>query len=101
MGELGPTNGDGTRNATSRHRPRAVLAATVLAALLLIGGIVAAVMPGTPENVPPRVASAVAARPPAAPQFVTRNGTQLSVDGAPFRFLGFNSYVMLLSLIHI
>jgi hypothetical protein len=60
------------------------LAICCMALVLLVGLLVTA---GQDEGPPPAV--------PAAPAgFVARDGMRLTVDGRPFRFVGFNSYVL-------
>ena len=93
MGEPGTTERD-DRPTTPRPWGWIVLAAAVVV-LLTLGVVVATTDSGGLGATAPRDAAAVANRPPPPPQFVTRNGTQLAVDGKPFRFVGFNSYVML------
>ena len=63
----------------ARSRRRTAGLAVVAAASLMTLGVVAPVLS-------PRPASA------APPGFVTRNGTRLALDGAPYRFTGLNIY---------
>jgi mannan endo-1,4-beta-mannosidase len=94
MGEPGSTERDGPSTATAPRRRRVVLAG-VVAVLLVVGVVVATAGAGVLGGPSPRDAASVADRPAPPPQFVTRNGSQLAVDGKPFRFVGLNSYVML------
>jgi mannan endo-1,4-beta-mannosidase len=94
MGEPDTTERSGTSSATGRRRRYLVLAAVVVV-LLAVGVVVATTDSGGLLGARPRDAAATAPRPPAPPQYVSRNGSQLAVDGKPFRFVGFNSYVML------
>ncbi|GAA4840676.1 hypothetical protein GCM10023201_33450 [Actinomycetospora corticicola] len=78
----------------SRRRPRIILGG-VVAALLVIAGVVVATTTNGMRDERPQAMNASAARPPAPPSFIGRNGTQLVLEGKPYRFTGFNSYVML------
>lgn len=94
MGETDVAERDESPVAPRRRRPRLVLGA-VLAALLVIAAIITATVSNTAKEGPPQPTDAAPARPPAPSQYVGRVGSQLLVDGKPFRFTGFNSYVML------
>src|ERR1700712_5067643 len=90
MGEPVTTERAGAPGANS-HRRQSVVLAAVVVVLLAVGVVVAT----TNSGAPPRAAAVTANRPPPPQHFVSRDGTQLAVDGKPFRFVGFNSYVML------
>jgi hypothetical protein len=69
-----------------------LLAAAGAAAMLLVVGLVTGARPADPAP----VAASTADEPSrtSEPGFVTRDGQYLAVDGRPFRFVGFNSYVL-------
>ena len=67
------------RPARRRSRPRRTVAVGVIAVGLLAAGVVEPMMLSGPADAAPA-------------GFVTRNGTQLVLDGAPFRFTGLNIY---------
>jgi hypothetical protein len=69
-----------------------LLAAAVAAVLLLVGSFAIGARPSDPQ--PVAVPDHGAVEPSAQSGFVERDGTRLTVDGATFRFVGFNSYVL-------
>ena len=79
---------------TRRRRPLTILGAVVAVLLVVAAIVTVSISRGSQDGSTP-TADAAPARPPAAPQYVGRDGTRLLLDGRPYRFTGFNSYVML------
>jgi mannan endo-1,4-beta-mannosidase len=68
-----------------------LLAASVAAVLLLVGSFA---IGARPDEQPVPVPEHDIGVPTAQRGFVERDGTRLTIDGATFRFVGFNSYVL-------
>ena len=81
------------RGIGTRRRKIAIAAGAVAVTAL---ALLVAVVPDNRVGSPPDTSSLGSGAPLGAdPRFVSTAGTQLFLDGRPYRFLGFNSYVML------
>lgn len=81
---------DGGRLTFATHWK--IVAAVAIAVLAVVAVVVATVQPSAPSR--SRGATAAGPAQPVPPGFVTRDGMELKVDGQPFRFTGYNNYVL-------